>query len=82
VSQYASFTSIPKTVQSQSGELYTADNIVIAVGGAPNELNVPGGVSTTTHLNSKYIIYVLYILLWKLTYSICMYVRMYVCTDM
>lgn len=44
ISEYASFTNEPNTITTSRGDKYTADHIVVAVGGEPTPLNVPGMV--------------------------------------
>lgn len=48
ISEYASFVGTcaetKRTTVTAGGVEYTADHVVIAVGGAPDSLAVPGGV--------------------------------------
>lgn len=48
ISEYASFVGTSaetkRTTVIAGGKEYTADHVVIAVGGAPDPLPVPGGV--------------------------------------
>ncbi len=50
ISEYASFTNEPNTITTSRGDKYTADHIVVAVGGEPTPLNVPGMVIIIHHL--------------------------------